>query len=143
MANSSIDVASTRVIRRGKLIKSNAGCQAGFPLKLKCHVKSAFRSGSVFSQFLWHVTCGSSFGIERMATKIKLLKLLQEMHAFAEISRRHPAPRSSPLLLLQLRSHMAETSRPKRRLIVSVDLKDSLDMPHPVQINHVKPDSAG
>jgi hypothetical protein len=77
-----------------------------------------------------------------MATKIKLLKLLQEMHAFAEITRRHPAPKPSPLFLLQLRAHMAETSRPRRRLIVSVDLKDSLDLPHPVRINHVKPDSS-
>jgi hypothetical protein len=77
-----------------------------------------------------------------MATKIKLLKLLQEMHAFAEIGRRHPLPKPSPLFLLQLRSHLAETSRPKRRLTVSVDLKDSLDLPHPVRITHVKPDSA-
>jgi hypothetical protein len=76
-----------------------------------------------------------------MATKIKLLKLLQEMHAFAEMTRRHPTPRSSPLYLLQLRSHLAETSRPKGRLMVSIDLKDSLDMPHPVRINHIKPDS--
>ena len=76
-----------------------------------------------------------------MATKIKLLKLLQEMHAFSEMNRRHPAPRSSPLYLLQLRSHLAETSRPKGRLIVRIDLKDSLDMPHPVRITHIKPDS--
>ena len=77
-----------------------------------------------------------------MATKIKLLKLLQEMHAFAEIGRRHPLPKPSPLFLWQLRSHLAETSRPKRRLMVSVDLKDSLDLPHPVRITHVKPNSA-
>ena len=76
-----------------------------------------------------------------MATKIKLMKLLQEMHAFAEIGKRHPMPKSSPLFLLQLRSHMAETSRPKRRLIVSMDLKESLDLPHPVRITYVKPDS--
>jgi hypothetical protein len=101
---------------------------------------------SVWNPFLpllvWHVTCGSSGSIERMATKIKLLKLLQEMHAFAEITRRHPVAKTSPLFLLQLRSHMAETSRPRGRLIVSIDLKDSLDMPHPVGITHVKGRSA-
>jgi hypothetical protein len=37
---------------------------------------------------------------------------------------------------------MAETSRAKGRLIVSVDLKDTLEMPHPVRINHIKPGSA-
>lgn len=78
-----------------------------------------------------------------MATKIKLMKLLQEMHGLAELGRRRPATKSSPLFLLQLRSHMAETSRSKRRLIVSIDLKDSLDMPHPVRINHIKNGSAG
>ena len=77
-----------------------------------------------------------------MATKIKLLKLLQEMRAFSEMTRQNPAPRNSPLYLLQLRSHLAETSRPKGRLMVSIDLKDSLDMPHPVRITHIKPDSA-
>jgi hypothetical protein len=94
-----------------------------------------------FPRLRWHVNCGSGLTIESMATKIKLMKLLQEMHAFAEIGRRHPMPKASPLFLVQLRSHLAETSRPKRRLIVNVDLKESLDLPHPVRINHVKPDS--
>ncbi len=74
-----------------------------------------------------------------MATRIKLMKLLQEMHGFAEMGRRHPAPKASPLFLMQLRAHMAETSRPRRRLTISTDLKDSLDLPHPVRITHVKP----
>ena len=77
-----------------------------------------------------------------MATKINLMKLLQEMNAFAELGHRHPTPRPSPLFLVQLRTHLAETSRSRRRLVVSVDLKDSLDIPHPVTINHIKPDSA-
>jgi hypothetical protein len=70
------------------------------------------------------------------------MKLLQEIHAFSEFGRRHPTPKSSPLFLVQLRSHMVETSRPRRRLLVSIDLKDSLDLPHPVRINHVEPDSS-
>ena len=77
-----------------------------------------------------------------MATKIRFLKLLQEMHAFAEMNRRHPAPKPSPLYLMQLRAHMLQTSRPKRRLVVNIDLKDAVDFPHPVRITHVKPDSA-
>ncbi|MFO1478260.1 MAG: hypothetical protein U1F98_16625 [Verrucomicrobiota bacterium] len=76
-----------------------------------------------------------------MATKIKLMKLLQEIHAIAEIGRRNPMPKPSPLFLLQLRSHMAETSRPRKRLLVSIDLKDSLELPHPVRINHIAPDT--
>jgi hypothetical protein len=38
---------------------------------------------------------------------------------------------------------MAETSRSRRRLVIRTDLKDSLDLPHPVRINHVKEESAG
>jgi len=71
-----------------------------------------------------------------MATKIKLMKLLQEMRGFAEFGRRHFAPRPSALYLIQLRSHVAETSRTKRRLVISVDLKDHPDIPHPVKITH-------
>jgi hypothetical protein len=77
-----------------------------------------------------------------MATKIKLMKMLQEMHGFAEMGCRCPASRLSPLYLLQLRSHVTETSRPRRhRLAIRIDLQDSLDMPHPVKITHITPDA--
>ena len=78
-----------------------------------------------------------------MATKIKFMKLLQEMRGLAELNRRHPTPKPSALYLLQLRTHMAETSQSRRRLIVSIDLKDSLDLPDPVKINHITPDLGG
>jgi hypothetical protein len=77
-----------------------------------------------------------------MATRMKLMKLLQEMHAFAELGRRNPAPKNSPLFLLQLRSHMAQTNHSRLRLVVNVDLADRLDFPHPVKISHIKPGSA-
>jgi hypothetical protein len=32
---------------------------------------------------------------------------------------------------------MVETSHSRRRLLVRMDLKESLDLPHPVKINHV------
>ena len=73
-----------------------------------------------------------------MATKVKLMKFLQEVRGFTEFGRLHFNPRPSPLYLLQLRSHLNETSRSRRRLIVSIDLKDSATLPHPVKINHVK-----
>ena len=73
-----------------------------------------------------------------MATKIKLMKLLQELHGFAEITRRHPTPKPSALFLMQLRSHLAETNQPKRQLLITVDLRDDPDIPNPVKITHVK-----
>jgi len=74
-----------------------------------------------------------------MATKIKLMKLLQEMRGLSELARRPSPPRPSTLYLLQLRSHLSETSRSKRRLIVTVDLRDTANIPHPVKINYIKP----
>ena len=74
-----------------------------------------------------------------MATKIKMLKFLQERTAFTELTRR-PAAKPSALYLIQLREHMLQTSIPKRRLIVRIDPKYNPSIPHPVQILHVKPD---
>jgi hypothetical protein len=73
-----------------------------------------------------------------MATKVNLMKFLQEMRGFGEFGKRHPAPRRSPLYLLQLRSHVAETSGGKRRLIIATDPKDFWTLPHPVKINFIK-----
>jgi hypothetical protein len=74
-----------------------------------------------------------------MATKIKLMKLLQEMRGFSEFNRQHPAPRPSSLYLMQLRSHLAQTSYSRLRLAIKIDLKDSVTLPHPVKIKYVKP----
>jgi hypothetical protein len=75
-----------------------------------------------------------------MATKIKMLKLLQEMHAFSELGRRNFSTKTPPLYLLQLRSHLAN-ARPRRRLAIRVDLRDSAGLPDPVKITFLKPAS--
>ena len=73
-----------------------------------------------------------------MATKVKMMRFLQEIRGLTELGRRYPTPtKASPLFLLQLRSHMAETSHSKQRLVITVDLKDQPDIPHPVGIRHV------
>jgi hypothetical protein len=74
-----------------------------------------------------------------MATKVKLMKFLQEIRGLSEMCRRLPAPKPSALYLMQLRSHMAEASHARRKLTVTIDLKDSATLPHPVKINYVKP----
>ena len=73
-----------------------------------------------------------------MATKIKMLKFLQEQTAFTELNRR-PATKPSALYLMQLREHMLQTSVPKRRLVIHIDPKLNPTEPHPVKILHVKP----
>jgi hypothetical protein len=73
-----------------------------------------------------------------MATKIRMLKLLQEIRGFAEIAKRRPPPRSPGLVLSQMRSHVIQATLPKRRLSVQMDMHDLSGISHPVKINHVK-----
>jgi hypothetical protein len=75
-----------------------------------------------------------------MAAKIQMLKLLQEIRGFAELSNRRPPPRSPGLLLTQIRAHMPQNASPKRRLSIRIDPQDRTDVPYRVKINHVKQD---
>jgi hypothetical protein len=78
-----------------------------------------------------------------MATKVNLMKFLQEMKGFSEFGKRHPAPpRRSPLYLFQLRSHVAEASGRRRRLEIATDPKDYLTLPNPVKISFATPTAA-
>jgi len=72
-----------------------------------------------------------------MATKIKMLKLLQERNGFAELNRK-PGQKPSALFLMQLREHMFHTTQPRRRLIIRIDPKQNPCIPSPVKILHVK-----
>lgn len=74
-----------------------------------------------------------------MATKIKLMKLLQEMRGLSEMRRWHRAPKPAALYLMQLRTHVAETSNARRRLVISIDLKDTAAVPDSVTIRHTSP----
>ena len=65
-----------------------------------------------------------------MATKIKMLKLLQEADALAEIDRRPPKP---ALYMMQMRTRNFQASLPKRRLPVRIDPRD-YTLPSPVKI---------
>ena len=73
-----------------------------------------------------------------MATKVKMLKLLQEIRGFAQISNRRPPPRSPGLFLAQMRSHIFQAAPPRRKLSIRIDNQLPLDIPHQVKINHVR-----
>jgi hypothetical protein len=75
-----------------------------------------------------------------MAAKVKMLKLLQEIRGFAEISNRRPPPRSPTLVLTQIRAHGMHESLRRRKLSVTFAKPPQPDMPHQVKINHLRPD---
>lgn len=78
-----------------------------------------------------------------MATKIKVLKMLQEVKGYAQITNRRPAPRPPLLYLMQLRSHPVPAELPRQRLTVEADTKAFANGPLPIKINHVKSDGSG
>jgi hypothetical protein len=77
-----------------------------------------------------------------MATKMKLLKMLQEVKGLAQITNRRPAPRPPLLYLMQLRSQTVQPDLPKRRLAIEKG-KDTGLVPLPIKINHIRPDDPG
>jgi hypothetical protein len=78
-----------------------------------------------------------------MATKIRMMKLLQEIRGLAQITNRRPQPKSAGLFLMQMRAHVAHATYQRRKLVIPIDLKDPPDIPHPVKIRHVKEHSSG
>jgi hypothetical protein len=72
-----------------------------------------------------------------MATKIKMLKLLMEAEANAEIDRRPP---KAPLFLMNMRTRNFQPALPKRRLPIRIQPEDSAE-PTPVKIILLKPDT--
>ena len=82
------------------------------------------------------MNCGQKRQIERMATKIKMLKLLQEADALAELDRRPPKP---ALYMMHIRPRNHQPSLPKRKLPFRIEPEDYQD-PAPVKIIFLKPD---
>ena len=79
-----------------------------------------------------------TLGLNRlMAAKVMMLKFLQELHGFAEVTDRRPPPRSIGLTLMQLRSHLGPTRVPPRRRTITIEVEDLAETPHPVRIIHL------
>ena len=70
-----------------------------------------------------------------MAARMKLLKMMQEFRGFAELTTRQPQPKPG-LFLMQLRSHLLQTTTPKRRHRISIQMLEQADIPKPVLIQH-------
>jgi len=73
-----------------------------------------------------------------MATKVKMMKLLQEIRGMAQINQRRPLNKPPGLFLLQLRSHFHQTSAARRKWVVPIQMHEMADIPNPVKITLVK-----
>ena len=73
-----------------------------------------------------------------MAAKVRIMKLLQEMRGFAEVTNRLPQPRQPGLFLMKLRTHFGQGALPSRKRVITIEMHDRPDIPDPVKITHVK-----
>ena len=73
-----------------------------------------------------------------MAAKVRIMKLLQEMRGFAEVTNRLPQPRQPGLFLLKLRTHFGQSALPSRKRVITIEVQDRADIPDPVKITHVQ-----
>jgi hypothetical protein len=97
---------------------------------------------------LWGLVCGvfpagtltanKESRLKQMATKVKVMKLLQEMRGFADVTNRRPSPRTPGLFLLQIRSHVLHATDGRGKRTISVDVQNPLDIPHPIKIKHLE-----
>ena len=72
-----------------------------------------------------------------MATRINIMKLLQEVNGMAQITNRRGQARPSAPALLQLRSIKWKPGRATQsKRIIRIAMQDPPDIPHPVRIVH-------
>lgn len=76
-----------------------------------------------------------------MATKIKMLKLLQEMQGLTHVTCRRPTPRHPGLIAVQIRMELRDRASHLKRVLPVTD-HEPPDIPHPVKIRHLQPESA-
>ena len=72
-----------------------------------------------------------------MATKIKMLKLLQETRGLAQVTNRRPPSRQPGLVILQIRENARQPALKRKRHLL-IDMQERLEIPHVVRIYHRK-----
>ncbi len=71
-----------------------------------------------------------------MATRVNLMKLLQEARGFAQITNRRPQTRPPGPLLLQ--AHwLSRRGAGKDKRVLRIHIQEPPDIPHPVKIRHL------
>jgi hypothetical protein len=65
-----------------------------------------------------------------------MMKLLQEIRGFADLSNRRPQSRAPGLFLMQLRSHLLRATLPRRAQNIRITDPGIPEVPYPVKITH-------
>ncbi len=78
-----------------------------------------------------------------MASRIKMLKLLQESRGLADLAERAPISRAPTPLLLQYTFTRRKKAADKRKRVVRIEMQEPEDIPYVVKITQIKGDSVG
>jgi hypothetical protein len=78
-----------------------------------------------------------------MATRMKMLKLVQEMRGLAQITNRRPQQRQPVTAVLEVRPPNRRSATFKRKLLIQIQVQEPPDIPHPVKIKFLDRPSLG
>ena len=74
-----------------------------------------------------------------MATRMNMMKLLQEVRSMAQLISRRPSSRPPGPLLLQWQPYSSKNAAARRKWTLRIDIQDPPDIPQPVPIIHRPP----
>jgi hypothetical protein len=72
-----------------------------------------------------------------MATRVNILRLIQQARGLADLVNRRPQAAAANPLLLQLRPPRWKSNLPKAKRIIRIDMQESPAIPSPVPIIHL------
>jgi len=72
-----------------------------------------------------------------MATRIKMLKLLQEVRGFAQFAHQPAEPKAPGPLLLEFGAAMRRRAAARRKRAIKIEMQEPPDIPHPVPIKYL------
>ena len=110
-----------------------AGVTRNAPLHNYCKNRSVKCPRPTF--LVWHVTCAHIPRNKRMATRMNVMKLLQEVRGLTELPNQHLPKAVVGQFLLQ--QFMPRFKTPGARHIIRIIVQDPPDIPHPVRIIHL------
>jgi hypothetical protein len=72
-----------------------------------------------------------------MATRMNMLKLLQEVRGFAQFPTLPADPGPTGPLLLQFRGPRSRRAQARRKKVIRIDMQEPTDIPRPVPITYL------
>jgi hypothetical protein len=83
------------------------------------------------------MTCEQKVKEQSMATRMNMMKLVQEIRGLAQITNRRPQHRSPAPPILQVHPPNRRGAGAKRKKVIQIHVREKPDIPHPVKITFI------